>query len=63
MQLGVGLCYRVLLANGQVVSFRFTGQDAAGNVIAESPPGSGQTVNLLQLIGGGYTAYWQIDCP
>jgi hypothetical protein len=62
MQLALGLCYAVLLANGNVVQFRFTGQNANGQVIIEVPPGSGNIVPFYNTIGA-YIAYWQIPCP
>jgi hypothetical protein len=61
MQLALGLCYAVALANGKVVEFKFIGSQS-GMVVAEVPPGGAQQ-DLLKLLQGGYTAYWQIQCP
>jgi hypothetical protein len=63
MHLAVGLCYGVMLANGNYVSFRLIGGNAAGQVDVESPAGSGNQTTLHALLGGGYSAYWQIPCP
>lgn len=62
MQLTIGKCYAVLLANKNVIEFRFEGVDQNGQVIIESPPGSGNRVPFHSVIGA-YTAYWEIPCP
>jgi len=63
MHLALGLCYAVLLADGTVVEFRFLGNAGPkGQIVGESPPGSGTQVDLLQLLRG-YKAYWEIKCP
>ena len=63
MKLALGLCYCVLLASGQSVTFRLIGGNDKGLIDVESPPGSGKIVELHSLLAGGYTAYWETDCP
>ena len=53
MHLALGLCYAVLLADGTVVEFRFLGNAGPkGQIVGESPSGSGTQVDLLQLLRG-----------
>jgi len=63
MILTLGMCYNVALADGTVVDFRFNGQDGAGTVIAESPIGSGQNIDLIALLNRGYKIVWEVRCP
>ena len=63
MKLTLGYCYGFLLANGQYVEFRLIGGNAKGQVEVESPPSSGKITDLHSLLGAGYTAYWEINCP
>ncbi len=63
MKLTLGYCYGFLLAGGKYVEFRLIGGNAKGQVEVESPPGSGKMTDLHTLLGGGYTAYWEVKCP
>ncbi len=60
MKLTLGWCYAVQLANGSVVKSRFVGENASGVVEAEVPPG-GNRQDLIQILAGGRTAFWDID--
>ena len=62
MNLTLGNCYAVLLANGEVVHFRFEGCNANGQVVIEVPPGSGNKVPLNNVITA-YKAYWSLPDP
>jgi hypothetical protein len=62
MELKIGHCYAVLLADGSVETIRFSGQDSDGVVRAESPPGSGSYIKLLDLFNDGWKAHWEILC-
>jgi hypothetical protein len=61
MRLEVGGCYAVLLADGTVLKFRFSG-DKDGQFIIECPPGSGTIMPFHGTITA-YQAYGQIPCP
>jgi hypothetical protein len=64
MQLSLGLCYAVLMADDSVIEFHFLGASGPkGEIQGESPPGSGRKINLVDLLRQGYKAYWEIDCP
>jgi hypothetical protein len=63
VKLTLGLCYCVLLASGKYATFRLIGGNDKGLIDVESPPGSGTIVDLHSLLAGGYTAFWEIDCP
>jgi hypothetical protein len=63
MKLGLGLCYEVLLASGQVIRFRFVGTSGTGQVEVELPPGSNQVQDLMAILQKGYLAYWEVPCP
>ena len=63
MKLRIGLCYAIRMTDGTVTTFRFFGQNDKGELIAESPPNSGQHIDLTRLLNGGNVAYWEIDCP
>jgi hypothetical protein len=58
MHLALGLCYAVLLADGTVVEFRFLGNAGPkGQIVGESPSGSGTQVDLLQLLSSSFADF------
>ena len=63
MKLTLGYCYGFVLASGKYVEFRLVGGNAKGQVDVESPFGSDNITDFHALLGGGYTAYWEIKCP